>query len=157
MGNCITSKHQISGEDHVQYDHEVQDSSETQLALSTPSKLEDLKKLAKKKNRVRFKVEEEEADRDDQDDGVSKCSSSSSIGNIDSKSGVVRIRLVVTQQELKQILNYKKNNDCKVSSLEQLLSEMKLSRRSKVLEVEEKSSDNNGTWSPALETIPEDH
>uniref|UniRef100_A0A803QJV1 Uncharacterized protein n=1 Tax=Cannabis sativa TaxID=3483 RepID=A0A803QJV1_CANSA len=118
MGNCITSKHQISGEDHVQYDHEVQDSSETQLALSTPSKLEDLKKLAKKKNRV---------------------------------------RLVVTQQELKQILNYKKNNDCKVSSLEQLLSEMKLSRRSKVLEVEEKSSDNNGTWSPALETIPEDH
>ncbi|XP_062104672.1 uncharacterized protein LOC133815931 [Humulus lupulus] len=155
MGNCITNKHQISGED-VDYDHEVRDSkkelSEAEAALS-PSKLEDLKKLAKKKNRVRFKVEEEE----DHQDGEPKCSSS--IGGADhkdSKSGVVRIRLVVTQEELKQILNYKKNKDSKVSSVEQLLSEMKLSRRSRVLEVDEKSSDH-GSWSPALESIPEDH
>ncbi|KAG5551730.1 hypothetical protein RHGRI_009966 [Rhododendron griersonianum] len=44
-----------------------------------------------------------------------------------SKSGTgVRIRVVVTQRELVQFL---KNNESKYSSVEQLLSEMKLKRR----------------------------
>ncbi|KAF7144833.1 hypothetical protein RHSIM_Rhsim04G0054400 [Rhododendron simsii] len=52
-----------------------------------------------------------------------------------SKSGTgVRIRVVVTQRELVQIL---KNNESKYSSVEQFLSEMKLKRRRKVSQLEQ--------------------
>ncbi|KAH7842628.1 hypothetical protein Vadar_007499 [Vaccinium darrowii] len=48
-----------------------------------------------------------------------------------SKSGTgVRIRVVVTQRELIQIL---RNNKSKYSSVEQLLTEMKLKRRRKII------------------------
>ncbi|KAA8524631.1 hypothetical protein F0562_011054 [Nyssa sinensis] len=69
----------------------------------------------------------------------------------DSKSGVVRIRVVVTQRELNQILN----NESKYSSVDQLLRAMK-SRSTKVSQVRASDGGMNGNWRPALESIPED-
>ncbi|PON68729.1 hypothetical protein PanWU01x14_093360 [Parasponia andersonii] len=153
MGNCLRKNNKILGED-VDEQESPRKLAEQAVALeqntstsTSHSKPEDLKD-AEKKNRVRFKLQDLEEKR--------------TIGggrglndpHGDSKSGVVRIRLVVTQEELKQILNYKKNNDSKFSSVEQLLNEIKLRGSSSVFEVENKS--DRGSWSPALETIPED-
>ncbi|KAK7324794.1 hypothetical protein VNO77_28640 [Canavalia gladiata] len=73
-----------------------------------------------------------------------------------STSGPVRIRLVVTKQELKRILRNKteNENDAQYTSLEQLLSDMKL-REKRVFEIEEKGR-SISSWRPALESIPED-
>ncbi|PON83841.1 hypothetical protein TorRG33x02_203920 [Trema orientale] len=156
MGNCLRKKNKILGEDVDEQesprklaDQAVTLEQDTSTSTSiSHSKLEDLKD-AKKKNRVRFKLPEDLEEK-------------RTIGGVrglndphgDSKSGVVRIRLVVTQEEFKQILNYKKNKDSKFSSVEQLLNEIKLRGRSSVFEVENKS--DHGSWSPALESIPED-
>ena len=63
------------------------------------------------------------------------------------RSGAVRIKVVVTQEELKRILSYEK--DSQKTTLEQLLSAMKLRGRGKY------EGDTN-TWRPSLESIPED-
>ncbi|EOY01467.1 Uncharacterized protein TCM_011341 [Theobroma cacao] len=91
---------------------------------------------------VRFKLNEESnADRGRQ---------------AESKDGVVRIRLVVTQKELKQILSSRK--DLKHTSAEGLIRVMKL-RGIRISEGGRTSDDDgfHGGWRPALESIPEEH
>lgn len=76
------------------------------------------------------------------------------IVDVEPKGEVLRLKVVVTQEELKQILNYKK--DFKYSSVEQLVTAMKLRRRS-ICEVGTDEDGINSNWRPALESIPEDH
>jgi hypothetical protein len=92
----------------------------------------------KKKKMVRFKLQE--------DDSTVGRGRSDDHG--DSGSGVVRIRVVVTLEELKQLLDCK--DSFKQSSVEQLVSAMKLrGRRVSADQVDD-------GWRPALESIPED-
>ncbi|KAG4981147.1 hypothetical protein JHK82_034395 [Glycine max] len=72
----------------------------------------------------------------------------------DSASGPVRIRLVVTKEELKRMLRNRNENDPQHTSLEQLLSDMVL-RDKRVFEVEKYGGSVN-SWRPGLESIPED-
>lgn len=158
MGNCLRSNNKLLGEDINEQESRREFAQAVVLkqtraissstTTSSPSKLEDLKEC-KKKNKVRFRLQE-----DEQEDIIGGGGGGLNDPLGDSKNGVVRIRLVVTQEELKQILNYKKNKDS--SSVQQLLSEIRLRGRTSVLEVESKS-DHHGSWSPALESIPEDH
>ncbi|KAL6953310.1 hypothetical protein U1Q18_024505 [Sarracenia purpurea var. burkii] len=69
-----------------------------------------------------------------------------------SKSGGVRIRAVVTRRELVQILR----NESKISSVEQLLSLVKMKNR-KVSMVRISQRGTSGGWRPCLDSIPEDH
>ncbi|XP_059664480.1 uncharacterized protein LOC132310313 [Cornus florida] len=94
-----------------------------------------------KRKMVRFKLREE--------NGVDHRE-----GNVGSRSGngVVRVRVLLTQKELNQILN----NEFNDNSVEQLLRAMELRSR-KVSRVRTCDGDINGSWRPALESIPEDH
>lgn len=128
MGNCLASNNKVLAEDDEQ--------------------VKNANKINRKRVRLRLQEERSEI-------GGGNFGGNNNIKNGESKSnGVVRIKLVVTQEELKQILSYK-NGGSKFSSVEQLLSEMKL-RRS-VLEVGKIDRTVNGSWSPVLESIPEDH
>ena len=90
------------------------------------------------KKTVRFRLGEEDANNAG---GDSK----------ETKSGVVRIRLVLTQNELSQILN----GELKHSCAEQLLNMVK-SRSTRVSPDGSIDADRNENWMPALESIPED-
>ncbi|KAK7272292.1 hypothetical protein RJT34_28795 [Clitoria ternatea] len=87
-------------------------------------------KKKKKKKKVSFKVQ------------------NGNKGNhCNSTNGPLRIRLVVTKEELKRMLRNKNEDDAPPqTSLEELLSDMKLRER-KVFDV--------NSWRPALESIPE--
>ncbi|GMN58156.1 hypothetical protein TIFTF001_027249 [Ficus carica] len=128
MGNCLASNNKVLAEDDEQ--------------------VKNANKINKKRVRLRLQEERSEI-------GGGNFGGNNNIKNGESKSnGAVRIKLVVTQEELKQILSYK-NGGSKFSLVEQLLSEMKL-RRS-VLEVGNIDRTVNESWSPVLESIPEDH
>jgi hypothetical protein len=100
---------------------------------------DDGKKKKKKKKMVRFKLQE-----DDSTVGRGRSDDRGDSGS----TGVVRIRVVVTLEELKQLLDCK--DSFKQSSVEQLVSAMKLrGRRVSADQVDD-------GWRPALESIPED-
>lgn len=103
-------------------------------SFTTTSHVKDVRR---NKNRVRLRLQE---------------------GNSETNSGVVRIKLVVTQEELKQILSYKSRSGSNFSSAEQLLSEMKIMRGRSVSEVDKSDHGTivHGSWRPTLESIPED-
>ncbi|KAL5573325.1 hypothetical protein UlMin_022922 [Ulmus minor] len=136
MGNCvITSNNKVLAEENGD-DPKQEPSREEE-----PSTLKGSNGGNKKKT-VRFKLK-------DQDEEIS--------GGRDSKSRVVRIKLVVTQEELKQLLDHKDGS--RHTGVEELLNVVKLRGR-RVLEVNQSGFGSeifNGSWRPALESIPEDH
>ncbi|KAF3967453.1 hypothetical protein CMV_008551 [Castanea mollissima] len=141
MGNCLSNK-SLAQEEEVPKEAEVVE----QTKPSTASKLEPVKLVdgdqkKKKKKVVRFKLQEDDINVGTSSEG-------------DSRSGVVRIRVVVTQKELKQILDC--NEGLKYSSVEQLVNALKLRGR-KISEVRTSDEGINSNWRPALESIPEDH
>uniref|UniRef100_A0A5B7A6T3 Uncharacterized protein n=1 Tax=Davidia involucrata TaxID=16924 RepID=A0A5B7A6T3_DAVIN len=137
MGNCITTNIIVDQNEKEEPRREAESIKETRSVTS--SELGSARPAnGGKKKMVRFKLCKE--------DGVGRESHG------DSKSGVVRIRVVVTRRELNQILN----NESNYSSVEQLLSAMKLRSR-KVSQVRINDGGMNGNWRPALESIPEDH
>ncbi|KAB2610630.1 hypothetical protein D8674_018662 [Pyrus ussuriensis x Pyrus communis] len=144
MGNYLRSNNKIPSQDYEKHEtaKEFETLEATKTAIALPSKLKQEKKS------VRFNLQE------DQEIGRRR-------GNIpdDSNSGgAVRISLVVTREELKQLLNYKK--DSNHSSLEELMSALK-SRGTRVSEIngtsgDDKSISSGSCWRPTLESIPED-
>lgn len=127
MGNCLTGNKVVAQNDQ----DETEDIKETTNVITAAGVVETKKE--KKKKVVRFKLNEE--------------------NNVDSgkpKDGVVRIRLVVTQKELKQILSSGKDLN-KYSSMEELVRAVKLREK-------EACDDGfHGAWRPALETIPDEY
>lgn len=94
-----------------------------------------------KKKMVRFKLQE--------DDNVGGGSTEG-----DSRSGVVRIRVVVTLKELKQILDSKESS--KYSSVEELVREMNLKGR-RICRSRTSYGPIDNSQGPALESISELH
>ncbi|THG02861.1 uncharacterized protein LOC114293578 [Camellia sinensis] len=137
MGNCLTSKG-IS----VHYEKDAERREEEAIerkSISSP-KSEPKRHVngEKEKENERFKLHEEGGNGEESNNGYSK-------------GGGVRIRVVVTQRELIQILS----NKSKYSSVGQLLSAMKLKSR-KISQVRTSDGSTNGAWRPALQSIPED-
>ncbi|KAL5082025.1 hypothetical protein RYX36_010446 [Vicia faba] len=97
------------------------------MKMKTPRREED-----SLKKKVRFKIQD---------------------GN---SSSIVRVKLVVSREELKRVLRNKNiENGVKNTSLEELLNDMKLKEKS-VAKVE---ADDGGLncWRPDLDSIPEDY
>lgn len=73
-----------------------------------------------------------------------------------SDSSIMRIKLVVSKEELKRVLSNKNIvNGVKNTSLEELLNDIKLKEKS-VAKVEEVDGGLN-CWRPDLDSIPEDY
>ncbi|XP_061336612.1 uncharacterized protein LOC133283727 [Gastrolobium bilobum] len=136
MWKCLRNN-QISAQDQ---DHDNEGKKVEKIKTSSSSsKLETARREDSMKKKVRFKI---------QDDRGGEGSASNST------SDPVRIRLVVTKEELKRMLSYKNVNDAQLTSLGQLLSDMKL--REKTLSQIEENDGSINSWRPALESIPED-
>ncbi|KAJ6710786.1 hypothetical protein OIU74_011615 [Salix koriyanagi] len=63
--------------------------------------------------------------------------------------GAVRIRVVVTREELKQILNFRKN--MKNSSVEEIIGALRLRERRA-----DRGEIMSSSWKPVLDSIPEE-
>ncbi|XVF85663.1 hypothetical protein PTKIN_Ptkin17bG0134400 [Pterospermum kingtungense] len=137
MGNCLTSNNKIQAENDQ--DEAIKETGKVITGLEGAAEVADgvmtKKKKKQKKKIVRFKLDEE-----NYVDGGKQG---------ETKNGVVRIRVVVSQEELRQILSSRK--DLKQSSMEELVRVMKL-RGTRVSE-----DGFHGAWRPALESIPEEH
>ncbi|CAH8261341.1 unnamed protein product [Arabidopsis lyrata] len=70
-------------------------------------------------------------------------------------SKVIRIKVVVTKKELRQILGHKNG----INSIEQLVHVLKDSGRniSRANYEEDEKEEGNENWRPSLESIPESH
>ncbi|CAK9133526.1 unnamed protein product [Ilex paraguariensis] len=138
MGNCLMTKKILAQdeEDEAQRCAEVMEGTKS----ATSSTLGAVRPIGGGKAKtVRFRTLE--GDADDRE----RCGKT--------KGGVVRIRLVVTQNELCHILN----TESKYTSVEQLLGAMKLSSSRRVSHQGRTSDEGmSSTWKPALESIPED-
>ncbi|XP_038902397.1 uncharacterized protein LOC120089037 [Benincasa hispida] len=67
--------------------------------------------------------------------------------------GVLRIKVVMSQKELKQMLKDRENNSC---TLEELITELKVKGRTTISDGRiDAVEDENGRWKPDLEGIPE--
>ncbi len=148
MGNCLSNKSLALVKKEEELPSEAEMVEQTEPTFTPSSKLEASVKSVetkKKKKMVRFKLEE--------DNNVGGRRSDHSA----SRSGVVRIRVVVSKKELKEILDCKEG--FKYSSVEQLVNAMKLRGR-RISEVRTSTTDQGGinsSWKPDLESIPEDH
>ncbi|CAK7348971.1 unnamed protein product [Dovyalis caffra] len=152
MGNCFISSSKIVSQNakFKQRSHEADQwiINETKRIPSMSSKMEHLKHVqGGKAKMVRFSLSEE-VNNVDEDGEVGD-------GTTSKGGGAVRIRVVVTKEELKQILSFREsiNN----SSVEQLISSLRLRERSWTDQVG--SSDggimSTGSWKPVLGSIPE--
>ncbi|XAR68098.1 hypothetical protein NMG60_11003108 [Bertholletia excelsa] len=128
MGNCVGNKVILE-----QNKEETEDSRRMRSRTSSAGSIGGGE--IKEKN-VRFKLHE--------DDDKSGCGYSS--------KGCTRIRIVLTQSELSQILN----DRSKYSSMEQFLDALNLKSR-KVSSVGTSDEGTRRGWRPDLETIVEDH
>ncbi|XP_057457593.1 uncharacterized protein LOC130748390 [Lotus japonicus] len=130
MGNCVRKNQISAAQDENEEGTKVE---QIMKASSSSPKLEKARRKESKK--VRFNV---------QDQDHRRCKG----------SGNMRIKLVVTKEELKRMLRNENGNDAPQTSLAQLLSDMKLREKS-VSKIEENDGGLN-SWRPALESIPED-
>ncbi|XP_020238214.1 uncharacterized protein LOC109817390 [Cajanus cajan] len=133
MWNCCMRNNQVSAQD----ENEEGKKKVEEMKVFSSFKLEPAKRKDCLKKKVRFELQDNEGGSD---------------GN--SRSGPVRIRLVVTKQELKRMLRNKNENDLQYTSLEHLLSDMVL-REKRVCEIGKYGGSIN-SWRPALESIPEE-
>ncbi|KAK7282141.1 hypothetical protein RIF29_10714 [Crotalaria pallida] len=157
MGNCLRNNKITSAQDHENYDSQVAPSSADvkveKIIKASSSSLPKLEALPKQKEqgmkkKVRFDIQNEYDEGDDRSRGSCTC-------HADSRSGVVRIKVVMTQKELKRMLLSCKKDEQHTTSLEQLLSAVML-RGGRISEVCEFNGGMNNSWRPALESIPED-
>ncbi|KAL3017557.1 hypothetical protein AAZX31_06G285400 [Glycine max] len=142
MGNCLRNN-KISSQDHENYaEAPVIDAKVEKVKALSLSKLEEAPRMDQQgMKKVRFKM---------QNDDNTYEGERGSKGN----SRSVRIRVVMTQEELKRMMRCKDEH----TSLEQLLHAVKL-RGGKISEVGEFDDDQglNSSWKPSLDSIPEDH
>ncbi|KAK8627694.1 hypothetical protein V6N13_135298 [Hibiscus sabdariffa] len=146
MGNCFTSnKIAYSENDSQSCSNEAIKETGNVAVSDMESASEESDGVNSKKKVARFKLSAETGG----DDRSGKQG--------ESKNGVVRIRLVVTQEELKQII-MSGGKDLKQPSMEQMMRVLKL-RGVRVSE-DGRTGDGgefHGGWRPELESIPEEH
>ncbi|OIT00938.1 hypothetical protein A4A49_14348 [Nicotiana attenuata] len=135
MGNCMKNS---------KADILVQDKEKVETPIEEAQKAKE-QSINKRRKSVSIRVD------DDKEEGQEM-----------KRKGVVRIRVVVTQEELKQILNGQFNYSSAHEFLRKIKSESKgrriRSRRRRLFQdgFSEKMRSNT-SWRPTLECIPEDH
>ncbi|CAN4104789.1 unnamed protein product [Withania somnifera] len=147
MGNCMGSSRA-----HVVVHHDEEAQSDEELA----QKPKEQSIFNKRRKNIRFSVVD--ADDDEKKEGKGK--------EMMMKKGVVRIKVVVTQEELKQILN----GQLDFSSRDEVLRRIKIASRgtsarsnNRRLLCEDgsfsygKMKGSSTSWRPVLDSIPEDH
>ncbi|XP_020234182.1 uncharacterized protein LOC109814224 [Cajanus cajan] len=143
MGNCLRSN-KISAQDHGENYETTPSKVEKIIKVPPSSKLEaprvDQSSIMKKK--VRFNIIENDGSYEGGERGSGK-------GNCRS----VRIRVVMTQEELKRMLRCK--DEAHHTSLEELLDAVRL-RGGRISEVGECGDERMDSWKPSLDSIPED-
>ncbi|CAK9315568.1 unnamed protein product [Citrullus colocynthis] len=143
MGNnCFKSNKVMAQEepDDLLPPTEVKKAEEKQPAGSAMAKPKTAEARAggASKKVVRFKLQEEEE---------------KNSGGSGSDAGVLRIKVVMSQKELKQMLTDRENNSC---TLEELIAELKVRGRTTISDARiDEVEDENGSWKPDLESIPE--
>ncbi|GAB2274891.1 hypothetical protein Dimus_009661 [Dionaea muscipula] len=152
MGNCIdiaSRKMSLEGDngEDVHYQQSTTGGAREEyftmsMSMSMSSGLE--MDANKRKRSMRFKLREEDAEK-----GERLCSGS---------RGAVRIRVMVTPEQLQEILSYKKSSSSNYTSVEQLLHSLSMGRRkiTRVSVARRSTPGTSGGWIPALESIPED-
>lgn len=150
MGNCLVTNNKVSSEgDNVSY---VADEAMKSNVAPSSSSLSSVGS-SKDKKRVAFRLHEDGEDQVDEE--KKECGD----GNPSStKNGVLRIKVVVSQEELGQILDFRKDNS-QFSSVGQLLGALMLRNRSNVItKVKARNIGHvDKVWKPALESIPEEN
>ncbi|TKY66968.1 hypothetical protein E2542_SST09859 [Spatholobus suberectus] len=136
MGNCLRNN-KISSQDHENYEAPVIEANVEQVKTLSLSKLEALRMEQSMKKKVRFKIQNDTYEGERRSHGHSRS---------------VRIRVVMTQEELKRMLRFK--DEAQHTSLEQLLDAVKL-RGGRISEVGVYGEGMN-SWKPSLDSIPED-
>lgn len=132
MGSCLTR------DDRVHEAHrEVEEAIKRKGTCTATDESEAKSKFDGDKSMLRLRVRRE-----------------SRIVNVEPRGEVLRIKVLVTQGELKQISNFQK--DFKYSSVGQSVAAMKL-RRPRVCDVGTNDVRINGNWQPSLDSISEDH
>ena len=141
MGNCLRNN-KISSQNHENYDDAlVIDAKVDKVKALSLSKMEETPRMEQSiKKKVRFKTQNYDSAYEGE-------------RGSDGNSRSVRIRVVMTQEELKRMLRFKDEH----TSLEQLLHAVKL-RGGKISEVGKFDDDQglNSSWKPSLDSIPED-
>ncbi|KAF3443690.1 hypothetical protein FNV43_RR13380 [Rhamnella rubrinervis] len=155
MGNCLRSN-KVLVEAHndaliPKEEEAIKEETQPAICSTTPSKLESIKE-GKKKKVVRFRLPEDEQEKELEEN---KENINNSSNGEDSNRGVVRIKLVLTREELKQVVDFMNGSDQDdhSSSVQQFLNVIK-SRGQRVSEAREGLA--NGSWRPVLESIAED-
>ncbi|KAK4255345.1 hypothetical protein QN277_008357 [Acacia crassicarpa] len=157
MGNCLIRNNQISAQDDGDDDNYVivdeqrgesevdQEKKKTITSGASFESEEGMKKKKRIKKKVRFELQEGDGNEEEGREGIRR------------KSGFVRIKLVVTQKELKRILSHE-NGTQQQTTLEELLSSVKLRGSRRICEVIGREDDGGAinAWRPALESISED-
>ncbi|XP_011048784.1 PREDICTED: uncharacterized protein LOC105142721 isoform X2 [Populus euphratica] len=149
MGNCLTSSKIVSQNAKLEQQSEADQElmiEETTTSLAS-SKIERPKHGGKARM-VRLGLDEEVNVGKDGEMGETTTSKG---------GGAVRIRVLVTREELKQILDFRKNIN--YSSVEQMIGALRLRERS--TDQVGASSDggvimSSSSWKPVLGSIPEE-
>ncbi|KAF9688293.1 hypothetical protein SADUNF_Sadunf02G0182500 [Salix dunnii] len=151
MGNCLASSKIVSQNAKLEQQSEEDEVLIKQAATSLASSRRESPKQAErgKAKMVRLGL----------DEGV-KFGKDGEMGETTTSKGggtAVRIRVVVTREELKQILNFRKN--IKNSSVEEIIGALRL--RERRVDQVGTSSDRgvilSSSWKPVLDSIPEEH
>ncbi|XP_015881109.1 uncharacterized protein LOC107417068 [Ziziphus jujuba] len=166
MGNCLVrSSNRVLAEDDDDVLHLHPHRKEEEKAHDV--KVKEAAKRRKKTVSFRLHEEEEEEDEDEIHEnggGVKENPNNNDNGKGDPKSGVVRIKVVLTRQELKQLVmgsempkDNNNNSQPHISCVEELLNVIK-SRGRMVSEIKEgrPGIKNDGSWRPSLESIAEE-
>ncbi|KAG5252063.1 hypothetical protein OIU76_008278 [Salix suchowensis] len=144
MGNCLASGKIVSQNAKLE-----QQSEEDELVLikQAPTSLASSRRESPK-HAERGKAE---MVRLGLDEGV-KAGKDGEMGETTTSKGggAVRIRVVVTREELKQILNFRKN--MKNSSVEEIIGALRLRERRA-----DRGEIMSSSWKPVLDSIPEEH
>ncbi|XP_045828523.1 uncharacterized protein LOC123920301 [Trifolium pratense] len=136
MGNCLTNNKILAQDDHENYNDQARKVENMKTFSSSKFEARSRnEKCMKNKKKVRFDIQNDK----EGDKG----------GDGNSRSKTMRIRVVMTQEELKKMLSCK--DEYENNTLEQLLGLMKL-RGGKI----SKHDLGEYSWKPALESIPED-
>lgn len=160
MWNFLRSKKvsaEVHEDEHPKKEEAVRVHEQTQQAISSSE--------GKKKKVVRFRSHEDEELREEENksgggkQNIYNITNHGTSGGDSRSNGVVKIKLVLTRAELKQVMNYMSGYGDDHSSVQHLLRVIK-SKGRKVSEAENNSGAHkglvNGSWKPILETIPED-
>lgn len=157
MGNCVTTgnyNRDVAKNGIVTEENVPPETGITKVCFG-----HDVREKKMKKKTVRFKLGEGDGGGEEEEvAGAPRSDNDADGGDKERRKGVVRIKVVMTQDELRQMLNDIKDMDDDNSScsLEECLTNVMKLRGGRISHEVVNFEGVNSNWRPALESIPED-